>query len=151
MKWQDGLPFFLPLFPPTAKALKKRSSVSRVQCNCLLISTLLHLVGIAYQNQQLEPLTLVSAAQTMPLSSLSLNPPFFSPSSACNCNPVGSADLVCEVYSGQCPCITAAEGLESINGRQCNLCPFFTYLVANGCTGQRYFMTRDIFFCEIIQ
>ena len=55
---------------------------------------------------------------------------------ACNCDSTGSLDLVCDEYGGQCPCLPAAVGFTSIQGKQCNLCPFFSYLTPDGCAGK---------------
>lgn len=63
---------------------------------------------------------------------------------ACNCVSLGSVmGGVCEVYGGQCPCVTAAVGFDPINGRQCDLCPFYTYVTAEGCAGETHAHTAN--------
>ena len=57
-------------------------------------------------------------------------------SSACECGGVGAdRNMSCDSYGGQCSCSEPAEGLDSYIGRQCDLCPFYSYQTPDGCTG----------------
>ena len=47
-----------------------------------------------------------------------------------------SRNYVCQVYGGQCECDQVPVELTSRIGRQCELCPFYTHVSLNGCTGE---------------
>ena len=69
-------------------------------------------------------------------SAIQLSLDFFCATPACECQSPGSNDHECEVYGGQCACIEAEveQGFSAIHGRQCDLCPFYSYLTPGGCT-----------------
>ena len=43
---------------------------------------------------------------------------------------------VCEAYGGQCSCFVPTADVDSFTGRQCDLCPFYTYVTPQGCAGE---------------
>ena len=55
---------------------------------------------------------------------------------ACACQSPGSAMDVCEAYGGQCSCFVPTADVGSFTGRQCDLCPFYTYVTPQGCAGE---------------
>lgn len=91
-------------------------------------------------------------------SATQLSLDFFCATPACACQSPGSADQDCEVYGGQCTCIEveAEQGFTAVLGRQCNLCPFYSYLTPDGCTCKNmlvkkrsvilYYFTKDMLY-----
>ena len=71
-------------------------------------------------------------------SAIQLSLDFFSATPACQCQSLGSSSQDCELYGGQCACIDAEveQGFSAFRGRQCDLCPFYSYLTLSGCTGK---------------
>ena len=67
-------------------------------------------------------------------SAIQLSLDFFCATPACECQSPGSIGQECETYGGQCTCIEAEEGFSAVHGRQCDLCPFYSYLTPEGCT-----------------
>ena len=67
-------------------------------------------------------------------SAIQLSLDFFCATPACACHSPGSVNQDCEIYGGQCPCIDVEAGFAPVRGRQCNLCPFYSYLTPSGCT-----------------
>ena len=49
--------------------------------------------------------------------------------SACQCNPVGSVDLQCDITTGQCRC------RDNIDGQNCDKCEENKYNMEAGCLG----------------
>ena len=40
------------------------------------------------------------------------------------------------MYGGECPCVSETTGLARVTGRQCDSCPYTTYLTPGGCVGE---------------
>ena len=98
------------------------------KCNPTLVLQGINIVLCRPGNPLLSDFCIESAIQ------LSLD--FFCATPACECQSPGSIGQECETYAGQCTCIEAEveQGFSAVHGRQCDLCPFYSYLTPDGCT-----------------
>lgn len=67
--------------------------------------------------------------------------------SECQCM---SDNYICEAYGGQCECDGVPQSLSSRIGRQCELCPFYSYSSIDGCTGTFCDFMFHLLPCSII-
>ena len=65
----------------------------------------------------------------------SLSIGFYSATYDCSCPSMVATSPVCQSYGGQCTCESPDDGFSELLGRQCDLCPLYSYQTSQGCTG----------------